>query len=163
MFRAKDVMQRQFYALTPQMTIAEAIQLFKKATEEEKRRVFGMIVRDETGRLVGMLSMYDILHLIRPKHAQVWGTMTDIEISGLLELVAERVRSMQVEDIMTTEVITVGPDTHLFHVLDIMIRKHVRRLPVIEEGMIQGMVYLSDLFYFFVDHLTPGTKLTGVR
>jgi len=153
MFRARDVMQEKFYALTPRMTIAEAIQQFKKATEDEKRRVFGMIVRDETGRLVGMLSMYDVLHLIRPKHAQVWGIMTDVEISGLLEVVAERAEAVEVEDLMTADVITVDPDTHLFHVLDIMIRKHIRRIPVVREGLIQGMVYLSDLFYFFVDHL----------
>ena len=157
MFRARDVMKKKFHALKPKMTIAEAIRHFRQASEEEQRRVFGMIVRDEAGRLVGMLSMYDVLHLIRPKHTHVWGIMTDIEVSGLFEVIAERAESVHVEDLMTDDVITIDPETHLFHVLEIMIKKHIRRLPVVNEGVVEGMVYLSDLFYFFVEQMTPAS------
>ncbi|MBI5248580.1 MAG: CBS domain-containing protein [Desulfomonile tiedjei] len=155
MYRARDVMQKRFHTLSPHMTIAEAIEHFKRASEEAHRRVFGMIVKDEAGRLVGMLSMYDVLLLIRPKHTQVWGIMTDIEVNGLFEVIAERAQSVHVEDLMTTDVITIKPDTHVLHILDIMIKKHIRRLPVVNEGIIEGMVYLSDLFYFLVDNLSP--------
>jgi CBS domain-containing protein len=154
MFRAKDVMKRQFRALTPHMTIAEAIRQFQRASQEEQRRLFGMIVKDEEGRLVGMLSMYDILLLVRPKHTQVWGIMTDIEVSGVFDVIADRARSVRVEDLMTPDVITIAPDTHVMHVLDIMIKKHIRRLPVVSEEGIEGMVYLSDLFYFLVDRVS---------
>jgi CBS domain-containing protein len=137
------------------MTICEAIGRFEQASREEQRRVFGMIVSDEAGRLIGMLSMYDVLLFIRPKHTQVWGIMTDIEVTGLFELIAERAKSVHVEDLMTTEVITIAPDTHVLHILDIMIKKHIRRLPVVNDGVIEGMVYLSDLFYFMVENLAP--------
>jgi CBS domain-containing protein len=154
MFKAKDVMQKSFQALNPHMTIAEAIKVFKRVSKEKERRVFGMIVKDDGGRLIGMLSMYDVLLLILPKHTHVWGIMTDIEVSGLFEVISERTHSVRVEDLMTTEVITVNPDTHVLHILDIMIKKHIRRLPVVNEGIIEGMVYLSDLFYFLAEHLT---------
>jgi CBS domain-containing protein len=155
MFRAKDVMEKRFHTLSPHMTIAEAIQCFKRASEEEQRRVFGMTVNDEAGRLIGMLSMYDVLLFIRPKHTQVWGIMTDIEVTGLFEVIAQRAQSVHVEDLMTTDVITIAPDTHVLHILDIMIKKHIRRLPVVSNGVIEGMVYLSDLFYFLVEKLSP--------
>ncbi len=158
MFKAKDVMQREFHALDPHTTIAEAIKLFKRVSEEEGRRVFAMIVIDEAGRLIGMLSMYDVLLLMLPKHTNVWGMMTDIEVSGLFEVIAERAQSVRVEDLMTAEVITVNPDTHVLHILDIMIKKHIRRLPVVNEGIIEGMVYLSDLFYFLAEHLAPNGR-----
>jgi len=51
-----------------------------------------------------------------------------------------------VGDLMTPKVISVTPDTHLMMILDIMIKKHVRRLPVISNGEPVGMVYISDLF-----------------
>ncbi len=38
-----------------------------------------MMVTDAEDRLLGMLSMYDILLLIRPKHIQVWGMMEDVD------------------------------------------------------------------------------------
>jgi CBS domain-containing protein len=161
MFKARDVMQTKFHALNPHMTIAEAIQQFRRASEEEERRVFGMIVNDEAGRLIGMLSMYDVLLLIRPKHTQIWGIMTDIEVSGLFEMIAERAQSVHVEDLMTADVITVSLDTHVLHILDIMIRKHIRRLPVVNDGIIEGMVYLSDLFYFLVEQLAPHARPRG--
>jgi CBS domain-containing protein len=113
-----------------------------------------MIVKDDAGRLVGMLSMYDILLLVRPKHTQVWGIMTDIEVSGVFDVIADRAKSVRVEDLMTPDVITIAPDTHVMHVLDIMIKKHIRRLPVVSEEGIEGMVYLSDLFYFLVDRVS---------
>ena len=155
MFTASDVMEKSFYSLRPDLTLAEAIALFQRASEEEQRRVFGMVVMDEAGRLIGMLSMYDILLFVRPKHVQVWGTMTDIDLSGLLEVVAQRARSVRVDDIMTTEVVTVTPDTHCMTILDIMIRKHIRRIPVVREDAIEGVVYLSTLFYFIMGKMVP--------
>jgi CBS domain-containing protein len=158
MFKARDVMQKEFHALSPHMTIAEAIEQFKRAGGDEERRVFGMIVKDDEDRLIGMLSMYDVLLLIRPKHTHVWGGMTDIEVSDLFKLIADRVQSVRVEDLMTEDVITVNPDSHVLHILDIMIKKHIRRLPVVHEGVIEGMVYLSDLFYYLVEQVTPNVK-----
>jgi len=32
-----------------------------------------------------------------------------------------------------------------------MIKKHIRRLPVLESSKIKGIVYISDLFYNFLD------------
>ena len=52
---------------------------------------------------------------------------------------------------MTQEVITIPPDTHTFMILDIMIKKHVRRVPVLEGEQLLGIVYISDLFYNVLD------------
>jgi len=154
MFTAKDVMTSRFHTLRADMHLAEAIRIFKQISQEEQRRVFGMIVTDEDGHLKGMLSMYDILLFVRPKHVQVWGTMTDLDVSGLMESVSVHAGNMLVGDLMTSEVITVSPETHVMAVLDLMIRKHIRRLPVVENDIIQGMVYISDIFDFIVDRLS---------
>jgi CBS domain-containing protein len=155
MFTARDIMDSNFHTLQPAMTVAQTIELFRQVSREKQRRVFGMIVVEEDGKLAGMLSMYDILLLVRPKHVQVWGTMTDIDLSGLLATVSKNTQSVQVADIMTTEVVTVPPDTHVMTILDIMIRRHIRRIPVVDGETIAGMVYLSDLFYVLVDRLEP--------
>ena len=47
------------------------------------------MVTDEYDRLVGMLSMYDILLFVRPKHVEIFGEMDDLSMEvlfgGLLE------------------------------------------------------------------------------
>ncbi|AOY60623.1 MULTISPECIES: CBS domain-containing protein [Desulfococcus] len=150
---AKDVMTPRFHTLTPEMPISEAVRSFKAATESEGRKIFGMLVTDSIGRMVGMLSMYDILLFIQPKHVHIWGGMDDVDIVGLVDDACRRAGTILVGDIMTTEVISITPDTHLMAVLDIMIKKHIRRIPVIHDNRIVGIVYISDLFYHLVDKM----------
>ncbi len=154
--RARDVMATRYHTLSPQHTIAEAVERFHEAGRSEGKRVFGMMVTDEQGRLQGMLSMYDILLFIRPKHVHIWGEMEDIDLAGLLENLFKKAAAILVGDIMTTEVVTIGPDAHVMMVLDLMIKKHIRRLPVLEGDRIVGMVYISDLFSYFFKNLSRG-------
>lgn len=153
MSTAREVMVTSFHTLNPDNSISEAIELLGQATRAEGRRVFGMMVTDHEGSLLGMISMYDILLLVRPKHIQVWGSMEDIDLSGLLESVCERAKTLLVSDIMTTELVTVGPETHLLVILDIMINKHIRRIPIVEDKSILGMVYLSDVFDYLANRI----------
>ena len=150
---AKDVMATKFHTLKAGISIAEAVLQFKKAGQEEQQKVFGMMVTDEDERLIGMLSMYDILLLIRPKHIQVWGMMEDVDVNGLVDVACQKAKSILVGDIMTSEVVTITPDTHLLVILDIMIKKHIRRIPVVEDDKIKGIVYISNLFYHLLDRL----------
>jgi CBS domain-containing protein len=150
---ARDVMTTEFHTLLPSTPVIEAVKTFKRASEEEGKRVFGMMVTNSKGRLVGMLSMYDVLLFMRPKHIHIWGMMEDIDVTGLLDNACERARSVQVGDIMTTEVVTVTPETHVMMILDIMIKKHVRRVPVVENDKIHGILYISDLFYQLLGRL----------
>ena len=94
--------------------------------EDEGKKVFGLMVTDENDHLVGMLSMYDILLFIQPKHVHIWGEMEDIDPTQLYDERLEKVKSILVGDIMTTEVVTITPDTHLMVIADIMIKKHDR-------------------------------------
>jgi CBS domain-containing protein len=151
---ARDIMNTRFHTLTPDTPISAAVKHFKQASQQEGRKIFGMMVLDGDGNLAGMLSMYDILLYMRPKHIHVWGIMDDIDIGGLVDRACEKAQSIQVGDIMAPEVITISPDTHKLLILDIMIKKHVRRLPVVEDGRLLGIVYISDLFYDILDRFT---------
>ena len=150
---ARDVMDTRFRTLKPRMTVAEAVQIFQRASEESGRRVFGMLVVDDEGQLMGMLSVYDIFLLLRPKHSHIWGEMADLDLTGLLQTACERAQPVLVGDIMTTELITITPDTHILLIIDIMIKKHVRRLPVLEEGRVVGIVYISRVFDYLMARL----------
>ncbi|MEJ2224684.1 MAG: CBS domain-containing protein [Syntrophobacterales bacterium] len=152
--RARDVMDTRLRTLRPQMNVAEAVAMLQQASEESGRKVFGMLVVNDEKHLVGMLSVYDIFLLLRPKHTHIWGEMADLELNGLLKAACERAQPVLVGDIMTTDLITITPDTHLLLIIDIMIKKHVRRLPVLADGKILGIVYLSGVFDRLLEKLT---------
>jgi CBS domain-containing protein len=147
--KARDVMTRKFASLRPQMTVMEAMQFLKAAGTEEGNRIFGMVVIDDAGHLVGMLSMYDILPLLRPLNIPKWDFMDDQEVDALMDAIGDRVKTTLVQAIMTPGLITITPETHVVKILDIMIRRHIRRLPVVDGHRMVGMVYISDIF----DHL----------
>jgi CBS domain-containing protein len=65
------------------------------------------------------------------------------------------VKSILVGDIMTAEVVTISPDTHLMVIADIMIKKHIRRLPVVDDREVVGIVYVSDVFHHLLEQFIP--------
>jgi Mg/Co/Ni transporter MgtE len=150
---AASIMTTEFPTLFPETPLTEAIRIFRESSRQHGRRLFGIIVTDKNRRLVGMLSMYDILLYVRPKHIQVWGAMEDIDVAGLIDAAGSRLKSILVGDIMTPDVITIGPQVDLLMVLDIMIKKHVRRLPVVEDQCIIGIIYISDLFNHLLERI----------
>ncbi|MBU4355699.1 MAG: CBS domain-containing protein [Proteobacteria bacterium] len=151
---ARDVMDDCFQTLRPEMSIAEAVRIFQRVGRVSGQKVFGIMVTDASRALVGMLSIYDIFLLLGPKHIRSWGEMEDLDVSGLLEAACRRAQAILVGDIMTTEVISITPETHLLLIIDIMIKKHVRRLPVLEGGKIAGIVYISRVFEHILAMLT---------
>lgn len=150
---ARDVMDTDFHTVHPETTIAEAVKAFKEASEHRRQKVFGLMVTDDRGLLVGMISLYDMLLLMRPKNIHIWGEMSDIDVTGFIEEACRRARTIRVGDVMTEDVVTITPDTHLLMIVDIMIRKHIRRLPVIEAGKVVGIVYTSTIFYELMEKL----------
>lgn len=58
---AREIMDTRFHTLRPDQSIVDAVKTFHAASIEEQKKIFGMMVIDEQERLVGRLSMYDIL------------------------------------------------------------------------------------------------------
>lgn len=150
---ARDVMETALHTLSPKTSIADAVKAFKVASEEQRRKVLGMMVTNEQDQLVGMLSMYDILLLMRPKHIHIWGEMNDIDVNGFIDEACSRIRSILVGDIMATDVITITPDTHVLMIVDIMLKKHIRRIPVLENDKVVGIVHMPQVFYRLLGRL----------
>ena len=105
------------------------------------------------GSIAGMISMYDVLLFLLPKHVKIWGNIDDIEIEGIIDRSTGKLENLLIGDIMTPKIISITPDMHLMMILDIMIKKHVRRLPVVSNGEAIGMVYISDLFNHLLERV----------
>ncbi|MDP9255639.1 MAG: CBS domain-containing protein [Actinomycetota bacterium] len=73
------------------------------------------------------------------------GILTDRDI--VLRAVAERVdpQSIIVGDVASRELVTVEPGQDLDEALALMARHRVRRLPVVEDGRLVGMLAQADV------------------
>lgn len=150
---AREIMDRQFHFLDPDETIVQAVTKFEQASCNENKMIFGMLVIDETDRLVGMLSMYDILLFIQPKHLDILGQVQDLSFAPVFEKMVRQMNDVRVKDIMSTDLITASPDEHLMVVIDTMVKNHIRRMPVVDEKKVVGILYRSDVFRYLMQHL----------
>ena len=72
------------------------------------------------------------------------GIVTDRDI--VLRSVAEgRETKQKISDVMTTNITSVTPDTDVHEAANIMASSQVRRLPVVENGNLVGIVAIGDL------------------
>lgn len=138
--RAKDVMTTKVATLTPDMTVRDAAALFLS------RRISGAPVVDAGGEVVGMLSEGDLLHRVEAgtvKRRSWWlqlFTGPDQEAMDFIKSHASRVK-----DVMTSPVISVTEDAPLADVADLLEHRRIRRVPVVRDGRLAGIVSRADL------------------
>ncbi len=145
--KAKDIVVNDYETISPEASVKEAAKLiFNGKVRTTGYKPFGVMVVDDTGRLLGMVSMFDILYHLRPSFLNYEVGSFSIW-KGEIEVYVDHFKDLRVEQIMSTPVITVAPDDDLMIVIDLMIKKKYRRIPVVDNGKIVGIVYLSDVFY----------------
>ena len=112
MLRAKDVMTTKVITTSPQDRLVDVIEKLVH------NKISGMPVCDSSDRVVGMISEKDILNFI---------------FSGNLN-------HSFVKDAMTTRVVGFPPDTELDKISLTMVEKQIRRVPIIENEKLIGIV-----------------------
>ena len=73
------------------------------------------------------------------------GVVTDRDLVTRCMAAGKAPGNTAVRDVMTTHVIAARPDTDVCSAARIMAREQIRRLPVMENGKLCGMVSLADI------------------
>lgn len=73
------------------------------------------------------------------------GVLTDRDIVTRCLASGRRAEETPVHGIMTNQVVSVSPETDVSAAASLMARQQVRRLPVVRDGEVCGMVSLGDL------------------
>lgn len=142
--QAKDVMVSPAITVGPDASVAETANILLE------NRISAVPVVNEKGALVGIVSEGDLI-----RRAEIG---TDRRRSWWLELLAsnntivmEYVKShaSKVSDIMTTWPITVGEETPLAEIADLLETRQIKRVPVMREGKVVGIVSRANLLQAF--------------
>ena len=146
--KAKELMIPSPEYLHSDDTLRTAVNLLRTARrDEDKLGTKGLPVLDENSKLVGMLSMADILRAVFPFYMGMMD-LGEFSWDGMVETLAKKAGDKLVKDIMSSVVITVEENSPLMEVIDHMIKHKVKRLPVLnKEGKVVGMLYERDVFF----------------
>ncbi|MGD9615255.1 MAG: CBS domain-containing protein [Alphaproteobacteria bacterium] len=150
---AADIMARSVVSVTPETTVAEAARLMLD------HRISGMPVLDRGGALVGIISEGDLLRRAETgteRRRSRW--LEFFSAPGRLAQDYAQAHACKIADIMTRMVITIGPGMPIAEIVDLIERRRVKRLPVIADGRLVGIVTRADLVRAFVDSLPPAPR-----
>jgi CBS domain-containing protein len=90
------------------------------------------------------------------------GILTERDYLRKVALHGRASRTTRVEEIMSTELISVGLDTGVEECMSLMTRNHIRHLPVLEGAEIAGIVSIGDIVKFLAgDRLAQIEQLTA--
>lgn len=138
--RAKDVMTKHLVSVLPNVDVRAA------AETMARNGISAVTVTDEHGNLVGILSEGDLLHrreLKTQSRRSWWLELFTSERQIAVDYVKSH--SRKVRDVMTTTVVTVSPDSTLGEIARLFEKHHIKRVPVIEDGRLVGIVSRANL------------------
>jgi CBS domain-containing protein len=143
MLKVKDIMTTEIITVSPETEIVKVTKLLLE------KRINGVPVLDETGRLVGILCQSDLIAQQRKLPIPSFFTLLD----GLIPLTSEKqidkqvrkIAAVTVAEAMTPNPVTVEPDTNIEEVAALMVDRNFHTIPVVDEGELVGIVGKEDI------------------
>ena len=92
------------------------------------------------------LAQYNIGALpVCGRNGEIYGMVTDRDLVTRCMALGRSGANVRVQDVISSHVVSVGPDLDGALAARIMGKQQLRRLPVVENGRLCGMVSLADL------------------
>lgn len=133
--KANDVMTKDPVTLGPEATLGEAATLMRQED-------CGSIPIVDGGRLVGIVTDRDIV--IRAVAA------------------GKDARSTKVSEVMSADPVCISPDTDVDEAAKVMADRQIRRLPVVDDGKLAGILVIGQLARREPDEQQTGETLREI-
>ena len=128
--RVEEVLKakgRDIVTMPRNASVAEAVGLLKE------KRIGAVVISDDGARVLGILSERDIVH-----------ALVDFATAAL---------EMRVSELMTQDVVTCGPEDSIVGLMARMTERRIRHLPVLKDGVLDGMVSIGDVVKGRIDEV----------
>jgi len=138
--KARDIMVRGIIAVHPDTLVRDIASLMVE------KHISGVPVLSNNGKLIGMVSQSDLLHRAEVgterKHKWWFRVLMD---SRALAREYVKAHGLKAHDVMTRYVVSVRDDAEVRDVADILDKRRIKRVPVIQEDRVVGIITRGDL------------------
>jgi CBS domain-containing protein len=144
---ARDIMTTRVVTVGPETPVEEVARLLLS------HHVSAVPVVDAGGRLAGIVSEGDLMR--RPE------TATERKPSWWLRIIADpdtlareyvKTHGRHAGDVMTAKVVTVSEDTPVAEIARLLEERRIKRVPVVRDGRVAGIVSRADLLRGLASH-----------
>lgn len=148
--QAHDIMTKDLVFVRPETPVRDIAALMTE------KRISGLPVLAADGQLLGIVSQSDLLHRweigTEPKYKWWLKIFSD---SDSLARAFSKTHGIMAKDVMTCHLISVKHDTDLGDVASLLDQSKVKRLPVLQDGKLVGIITRSDLVKAFSQSPKP--------
>ncbi len=143
MLAARDIMTKEVITVSPETLVSDLAKVL------EGKNIGGVPVVDADGRLVGIVTQSDLL--ARAQDLELGPVINILDFHLYFDLPshmfkrAQKMLGATVADIMTTDPLTVTPDTPVARVAALMEKRKVHTIPVTDGGKLAGIIGKMDL------------------
>jgi CBS domain-containing protein len=137
---ARDIMTRDVTTVRPDTSVRDIAALMVE------KHISGVPVLSDDGKVVGMVSQSDLLHRaeVGTERKHKWWFRAFADSSELAREYA-KAHGLKAHDVMSRYVISVHDDAELRDVADILDTRRIKRVPVMQEGRLVGIITRGDL------------------
>lgn len=137
----KDLMTRDVITVSPGTPLKEVGRLLKE------KRISGIPVLDDAGKIVGIVTITDILMIIRAVYdfQENRRNATGLSVN---ELVGTALLNKKVSEVMKRDVCTLDEDKSLHDVMKLMFTEKIHTIPITKDGKLVGVIGKRDLVLF---------------
>jgi CBS domain-containing protein len=145
--KVRDLMSSNLEVVRPETSYKELVERMLA------RNVSGLPVVDDEGGLVGIVTEADVIRKQawseREHHRHRALDLVDRLLSGKDQTSLTRIAGLTAGDIMSRRVVTASPDDDLRQAAKTMLIYGVKRLPVVSEQRLVGLMSRADLMRYF--------------
>jgi CBS domain-containing protein len=142
--RVGDILRRDTQTVSPDTPLDEVIRVI------DHNDIQRVVVVDDRGKLLGLISDGDLLRFFKPEQEGIWHLLAKVKhpfqqdaCRGDLQRCLLETRAAAV---MTTDLVTVREEMLIEEAIGLMVEKALKRLPVVDDdGRFKGMVSRDSL------------------
>lgn len=154
---AKDVMTAKVVAVGPDTTVSDIAKLLVE------KRISAVPVVDAAQRVIGIVSEGDLMHRPESGTEKCRGSWWLQLFAARAEMAVEysKAHGSLASDVMTAPVITVAQDTPVADIAEILEENHIKRVPVVRDGRLVGIVSRANLLHGLATRKRPPPVAAG--
>jgi len=143
MLTVKEIMKTDIISVSPETEITHATKLLLE------NHINGVPVIDKNEKIVGIICQSDVIAQQKKLPIPSFFSFLDgfISLSSMknLEKEVKKISAVTVSQAMTSNPVTVGPDTSIEVVAALMVDSNYHTIPVVEGGKLVGIVGKEDI------------------
>ncbi|HLA77474.1 MAG TPA: CBS domain-containing protein [Vicinamibacteria bacterium] len=141
--KVRDIMIAEVVTAEPETSVNLVAQLM------DRGGLSGVPVVDGSGHVVGIVTEVDLIvrnqRLEPPAFFQLLDGRIPLETPAHYRKRLQHMLGTQARDVMTEKVVSVGPEEEVEALAELMVKRGVNPVPVVEAGRLVGIVSRADL------------------